>query len=89
MSRLATLVFSNKQLFTSDAAIDLLLKQRITAGDGYTIQSLNESIARREDMLDNRLSAIKQPTLIIWGRDDGLTPLKEYGERFQERDQGL
>jgi pimeloyl-ACP methyl ester carboxylesterase len=88
MRRLATLVFSNKQLFTSDAAIDLLLKQRLTAGDGYTIQSLNESIARREDMLDNRLSAIKQPTLIIWGRDDGLTPLKDYGERFKREIKG-
>lgn len=88
MRRLAMLVFSNKQLFTSDAAIDLLLKQRLTAGDGYTIQSLNESIARREDMLDNRLSAIKQPTLLIWGRDDGLTPLKDHGERFHREIKG-
>jgi pimeloyl-ACP methyl ester carboxylesterase len=84
MKQLATRVFYNKGLFTSDAAIDQLLKQRITAGDGYTIQSLNEAIARREDMLDKRLSAIKQPTLIIWGREDGLTPLAEYGERFHK-----
>lgn len=83
MKQLATLVFYNKQLFTSDVAIDQMLTLRIAAGDGYTIQSLNESIARREDMLDNRLSAIKQPTLIIWGRADGLTPLAEYGERFK------
>lgn len=88
MRRLASLVFSNKQLFTSDAAIDLLLKQRLTAGDGYTIQSLNESVARREDMLDDRLSGIKQPTLLIWGRDDGLTPLAEYGERFKKEIKG-
>lgn len=84
MKQLATLVFYNKQLFTSDAAIDLMLTQRLTAGDGYTIQQLTESIARREDMLDNRLSAIKQPTLIIWGRNDGLTPLAQYGERFKK-----
>jgi triacylglycerol lipase len=83
MKELASLVFYNKQLFTSDAAVDLMLTQRITAGDGYTIQSLSESIARREDMLDGRLAAIKQPTLIIWGREDGLTPLAEYGERFK------
>jgi pimeloyl-ACP methyl ester carboxylesterase len=83
MKELASLVFYNKQLFSSDAAIDLMLTQRITAGDGYTIQSLIESIARREDMLDGRLSAIKQPTLIVWGREDGLTPLAEYGERFK------
>jgi pimeloyl-ACP methyl ester carboxylesterase len=83
MKQLATLVFYNKQLFTSDAAVDTMLTARIAAGDGYTIQSLNESIARREDMLDNRLAVIKQPTLIVWGRDDGLTPLAEYGERFK------
>lgn len=88
MKQLASLVFYNKQLFTSDAAIDLLLTQRLAAGDGYTIRSLNESIARREDMLDNRLSAIKQPTLLIWGRADGLTPLAEYGERFKKEIKG-
>ncbi len=84
MKTLASLVFYNKQLFASDAAIDLMLTQRIKAGDGYTIQSLSESILRREDMLDNRLSAIKKPTLIIWGRNDGLTPLAAYGERFKK-----
>lgn len=88
MKQLASLIFYNKQLFTSDAAIDQLLTSRIAAGDGYTIQSLNESIARREDMLDNRLAAIKQPTLIIWGRDDGLTPLAEYGDRFKREING-
>jgi 2-hydroxy-6-oxonona-2,4-dienedioate hydrolase len=84
MKQLATLVFHNKQVFTSDAAIDLMLTARLTAGDGHTIKSLIESIARREDMLDNQLSKIKQPTLIIWGRSDGLTPLKEFGERFHK-----
>jgi pimeloyl-ACP methyl ester carboxylesterase len=88
MKQLASLVFYNKQFFTSDAAVDTMLTARITAGDGYTIQSLNESIARREDMLDNRLAAIKQPTLIIWGRADGLTPLAEYGERFKREING-
>jgi pimeloyl-ACP methyl ester carboxylesterase len=83
MRQLSALVFYNKQLYTSDAAIDFALTQRLAAGDGYTIQSLIESIARREDMLDGRLSAIKQPTLLIWGRADGLTPLAQFGERFK------
>lgn len=82
MRQLAALVFYNRQLFASDAAIDLLLTQRMTAGDGYTIQSLVESIARGDDMLDGRLSAIKQPTLVIWGREDGLIKLVD-GQRFQ------
>lgn len=80
---LSALVFYNKQLYLSDAAIDFSLTQRMGAGDGYTITSLIESIARREDMLDGRLSAIRQPTLIIWGRHDGLTPLREFGDRFK------
>ncbi|HEX8688015.1 MAG TPA: alpha/beta hydrolase, partial [Pyrinomonadaceae bacterium] len=51
---------------------------------GYTIQSLVESIHRGEDMLDGRLGAIKQPVFIVWGREDGLTPLAREGERFRK-----
>jgi pimeloyl-ACP methyl ester carboxylesterase len=83
MRQLAALVFYNKQLYASDLAIDFALAQRMVAGDGYTIQSLIESIERREDMLDGRLSAIRKPTLLIWGRADGLTPLAEFGQRFK------
>ena len=82
MKRLANLVFFNP-LFKSDAAIDVLLAQRLSAGDGYTIQRLVESIYRGDDMLDGKLSAIKQPVLLLWGRDDGLTPFAREGERFK------
>ncbi len=34
-------------------------------------------------MLDGKLSAIKQPVLIVWGREDGLTPLAREGEKFK------
>jgi pimeloyl-ACP methyl ester carboxylesterase len=84
MRRLATLVFYNKALFTSDAAVDVMLAARMSAGDGYTIERLVESIYRGEDMLDGRLSALKQPTLILWGREDGLTPFAREGERFKQ-----
>ena len=79
---LAGLVFYNP-LFKSDAAADATLEQRISAGDGYTIQSLVESIHRGEDMLDGKLAALKQPVLLVWGREDGLTPLAREGERFK------
>ncbi len=36
-----------------------------------------------EDVLDNRLAAIKQPTLVLWGREDKLIPLS-FGERFHK-----
>ncbi len=82
MKRLAGMVFYNP-LFKSDAAVDTLLAQRMSAGDGYTIQRLVESIHRSEDMLDGKLSAIKQPVLFVWGREDGLTPLAREGEKFR------
>ncbi len=84
MRQLAGLVFYNKTLSTNDAFVDAMLAARISAGDGYTIQRLVESIYRGEDMLDGRLSAIKQPTLILWGREDGLTPLAREGEKFKQ-----
>jgi pimeloyl-ACP methyl ester carboxylesterase len=83
MRQLMGLVFFNKILFASDAAIDAGLTQRLTAGDGYTIQSLVESVYRGEDMLDGKLAAVKQPVLIIWGHDDGLTPLAREGEKYK------
>jgi pimeloyl-ACP methyl ester carboxylesterase len=83
MKELVSHVFYNKLIFMSDGFINASLAARINAGDGHTIRSITESIIRREDILDKRLSAIKQPTLIIWGREDGLLPLAD-GQRFQK-----
>src|SRR5947209_10291632 len=83
MKELLSVIFYNKQIFLSEGFINASMAARINAGDGYTIRSITESIIRREDVLDNRLSAIKQPTLIVWGREDGLLPLSD-GERFQK-----
>jgi 2-hydroxy-6-oxonona-2,4-dienedioate hydrolase len=83
MKELVSRVFYNKVIFMSDAFIDASMRARINAGDGYTIRSLSESILRREDFLDRRLAGIKSPTLIIWGREDGVLPLAD-GERFQK-----
>jgi 2-hydroxy-6-oxonona-2,4-dienedioate hydrolase len=48
-----------------------------------TINSLIESIKRKEDFLDSRLSEIKRPTLVIWGKQDGLIPITD-AERFNK-----
>lgn len=81
--RIAELIFYDKQLYASEAAIETIFTRRMAAGDGYTIQRFIDSIVHGEDVLDNKLSAIKAPTLIIWGREDALTPL-ELGERFKK-----
>jgi pimeloyl-ACP methyl ester carboxylesterase len=80
MKALAAKIFYNK-LFQTDAAIDASIAARLAAGDGYTINSISESILRGEDFLDETVKTIKRPTLIIWGRHDGLVPLSD-GERF-------
>jgi pimeloyl-ACP methyl ester carboxylesterase len=82
MKVLVSKVFYNKA-FLSDAAIDQSMAARFGAGDGYTIKSITESIIRGEDFLDDVVKTIKTPTLIVWGREDGLVPLSD-GERFHK-----
>ena len=82
MKVLVARVFYNKA-FLTDAAIDQSLAFRLAAGDGYTIHSIVESIVRGDDFLDDSVKTIKRPTLIIWGREDGLVPLAD-GERFNK-----
>lgn len=79
--QLVKLVFYNQAIFGSEMFIDQSMNARVAAGDGYTINSLIESIKRDEDFLDGQLGKIQKPTLIIWGRQDGLLKLAD-GERF-------
>ena len=77
------LIFASPALQNNEALVDQLMTARVVAGDGYTINSLIESIKRREDFLDARLGEIRKPTLIIWGRQDGLLPVSD-GEKFSK-----
>jgi pimeloyl-ACP methyl ester carboxylesterase len=83
IKQVMSVVFYNKQLFANDAAVDALYTKKMQTGDGYTVQMFIESILRGEDVLDGKLDKIKQPTLIVWGREDALTPLA-LGERFNK-----
>ena len=82
MKVLTAKVFYNKA-FQTDAVIDMAIAARLAAGDGFTIKSITESIIRGEDFLDDTVKTIKRPTLIVWGREDGLVPLAE-GERLHK-----
>ena len=70
-------LFATPALQNNEALVDQFLTQRVAAGDGYTINSLIESIRRKEDYLNDRLAEIKKPTLIIWGRQDGIVPVSD------------
>jgi pimeloyl-ACP methyl ester carboxylesterase len=78
-----SVVFYDKKMFANDAVVDMLFAKKMQTGDGYTIQKFIESILRSEDVLDGKLDKIKQPTLLVWGREDALTPLA-MGERFKQ-----
>jgi triacylglycerol lipase len=77
---LGPLTFHDKRFYED---VDLAFKQRVTAGDGYTINQLLDSMIRGKDVLDGRLGAIHKPTLIVWGREDKLIPLN-FAERFHK-----
>ena len=74
------LIFAHQSLVT-DANARLLFQKHLTNNDGYTINAFIDSILREEDFLDNKIAAIKVPTLIVWGRDDHLVRLAS-GEQF-------
>lgn len=80
--QLVKLVFFNQAIFGSEMFIEQSLTLRIAANDGYTINSLIESIKRNEDFLNGRLGEIKKPTLIVWGKQDGLLKVTD-GEQYK------
>jgi 2-hydroxy-6-oxonona-2,4-dienedioate hydrolase len=75
---LGALTFHDKRFYQD---IDAIFKQRVTAGDSYTVGQFLDSMVRGDDILDNRLRMINRPTLVIWGHEDKLIPLR-FGERF-------
>lgn len=70
-------IFGNPFLQNNEALVDQFMTARVTAGDGNTITSVIESIKRKEDFLNGRLGEIKKPTLIVWGKQDGLLPVTD------------
>ncbi len=74
------LIFYNKAM-QSDAFIEQAFTAKLKRGDGATINSFIENAQLGLDYLDDKVKAIKAPTLVIWGKQDGLTPLA-LGELF-------
>ena len=75
---LGPLAFHDKRFYQD---VDAAFKERVTAGDSYTVAQVLDSMIRGDDALDNKLQTLKQPTLVLWGREDKLIPLS-FGEEF-------
>ena len=80
--RLCPLTFYAARFCRDDPDGSGALAARLTAGDGYAVGRIVDAIARGDDAVDPVLSAVRVPTLIIWGRGDRLIPLTD-GERFR------
>ena len=70
-------IFANPLYANNEVLVDQFMTARVTTGDGYTIDSIIDSLKRKEDFVDPRLSEIKKPALIIWGKQDGLIPVTD------------
>jgi pimeloyl-ACP methyl ester carboxylesterase len=82
MRKVLEFIVYNKQWVT-DEVVRQAFERRLKCGDGYTIQRVIAGILAANQYLDSKVGAIKAPTLVIWGREDALTPLS-LGERFQK-----
>ncbi|HMV51313.1 MAG TPA: alpha/beta fold hydrolase [Blastocatellia bacterium] len=82
LKRAMSLVFYNKALIT-DAFIETAFANKLKKGDSPTINAFIDSVLRGEDFIDDKVKTIKTPTLVVWGREDGLTPLA-IGEAFAQ-----
>jgi pimeloyl-ACP methyl ester carboxylesterase len=60
----------------------LSYQQHLERGDGPTIDSVLMNTRGRRDRLYERISALKAPTLIVWGEQDEMIPV-ELGRRTQ------
>lgn len=77
-----SLIFYNKAMITDQFA-ETAFAAKLKRGDGYTINAFIDSILRGEDYLDGKTKTIKAATLVVWGREDALTPLG-IGEAFAQ-----
>jgi pimeloyl-ACP methyl ester carboxylesterase len=59
-----------------EAAAVAYFARRLARDDGYAVASLVESIMRGEDVLGPEVKQIGAPTLVVWGRNDPIIPLR-------------
>ncbi len=59
-----------------EAAAVAYFARRLSGADGYAVASLVESIMRGEDALGPEVRQVRVPTLVVWGRNDPIIPLR-------------
>jgi pimeloyl-ACP methyl ester carboxylesterase len=80
MRGLMEAVFYDTSWLNEDA-LRKIFTDKLAVHDGYTVRSLLANPALGAERLDDRLTNIKVPTLVTWGKQDKLLPMAS-GERF-------
>ena len=73
-------VFYNTSWLT-DERLRQLFAGKLSVRDGYTVHSILTNPNLASERLDKKLSEIRVPTLVLWGKQDTLVPVNS-GERY-------
>ena len=79
-------LFYNPQ-FVNESELKIRLRFKLKSNEPYVIDRFLDSLEKKQDVLDYRLSGIKVPTLIIWGKEDQVIPLN-HALRFHQEISG-
>lgn len=78
--KLLTLALYNQEIAQAEETVNYVFA--VASNSGYINGRVVELLKQREEPLDGKLSVLTHPTLILWGRQDKLTPVS-LGDRFQ------
>jgi len=73
--------------FIEDAGLKMRLRMKLNSHEPYVIDRFLDSIDRKQDVVDQQISQIKVPTLIIWGKEDQVVPVA-HAFRFHQEIRG-
>jgi pimeloyl-ACP methyl ester carboxylesterase len=76
-------MFYDKGMVTEEL-VDFAYSLHLERGDGYAIRSVLETLTSAREKLDGKLAGLRAPALILWGREDAITPLS-MAHAFQRR----
>ncbi len=65
----------------NEEALRKIFTDKLATKDSYTVRSILSNPALGTERLDDRLTSIKVPTLVTWGKQDKLLPIGA-GERY-------
>ena len=80
MRALLEVIFYDKTWLTDDL-VRQIFADKLAKNDGYTVRSILSNPALGSERMDEKLTNIHVPTLVLWGKEDALLPVSS-GERY-------